>query len=114
MSARFYVVSVADCEELSSDHLGPVSTYMASCNGGCKNFNTKDAKWFKIDAAGYDSGKKQWASQVLINSKSPSIQSYRVVNLSSHYECGIADGNSWTSTIPASLTSGEYVGCYVQ
>ncbi|KAH8107920.1 glycosyl hydrolase family 61-domain-containing protein [Cristinia sonorae] len=69
-----------------ADHLGPVSTYMASCNGDCTSFNTANAKWFKIDAAGYDSGKKQWASQQLIN-----------------------NGNKWTSTIPASLADGQYL-----
>lgn len=49
------------------DHLGPVSTYMTSCNGDCTKFsNPSGAKWFKIDAAGYDSSEKQWASDKLI------------------------------------------------
>ncbi|THH31807.1 hypothetical protein EUX98_g2390 [Antrodiella citrinella] len=71
-----------------ADHLGPVSTYMASCNGDCSklDLNATKVQWFKIDAAGYDSSKKQWASTVLIN-----------------------NGNSWTSTIPASLTDGQYL-----
>ncbi|KAK7687070.1 hypothetical protein QCA50_009570 [Cerrena zonata] len=70
-----------------ADHLGPVSTYMASCNGDCTKFSDpSSAKWFKIDAAGYDSSKKQWASAKLI-----------------------ADGASWTSTIPASLAAGQYL-----
>ncbi|CAL1707592.1 unnamed protein product [Somion occarium] len=69
-----------------SDHLGPVSTYMASCNGDCTKFNPSGAKWFKIDAAGYDSSSKQWASAKLV-----------------------ADGASWTSTIPSSLAAGDYL-----
>jgi len=66
------------------DHLGPVSTYMASCNGDCTTFNASSAKWFKLDAGGYDNG--QWASAKLM-----------------------ADNNSWTSTIPETLLSGQYL-----
>ncbi|KAL0956357.1 hypothetical protein HGRIS_002507 [Hohenbuehelia grisea] len=66
------------------DHLGPVSTYMTSCNGDCTTFDVTGARWFKIDAAGYDNG--QWASAKLI-----------------------ADGSSWTSTIPAGLAPGQYL-----
>ncbi|TCD71245.1 Esterase/lipase/thioesterase [Steccherinum ochraceum] len=69
-----------------ADHLGPVSVYMASCNGDCTKFNAASGKWFKIDAAGYDAGKKQWASTQLIN-----------------------NGDKWTSTIPASLAPGQYL-----
>jgi hypothetical protein len=46
------------------EHLGPVSTYMASCNGNCVTFNATSAKWFKLDAGGYDNG--QWAAAKLI------------------------------------------------
>lgn len=66
------------------DHLGPVSHYMASCNGDCKQFDTSDAQWFKVDEAGYDNG--VWASTTLIKD-----------NLSS------------TMTIPAALKPGEYL-----
>lgn len=68
------------------DHLGPVTTYMADCNNDCTNFDAASGKWFKIDAAGYDSKKKQWASDVVR-----------------------ANGNTWTSTIPASLAPGQYL-----
>ncbi|KAJ8454291.1 hypothetical protein ONZ45_g8731 [Pleurotus djamor] len=66
------------------DHLGPVSTYMASCNSDCSQFDVSGARWFKIDAAGYDNG--QWASAKLM-----------------------ADGMSWTSKIPAQLAPGQYL-----
>lgn len=49
-----------------TDHLGPVSTYMTSCGKDCATFDVKGARWFKIDAAGYDSG--SWASTKLIQS----------------------------------------------
>lgn len=80
---------------------------MASCNGQCQSFNTKDAKWFKIDAAGYDSAKKQWASTVLINGRSALVCAGRFAD-----RMWDTDGDSWTSTIPASIASGEYVRCY--
>jgi hypothetical protein len=66
------------------DHRGPVTTWMTSCGGSCKNFDPTKAKFFKIDEAGYQNG--QWASQKLIQ-----------------------QGNSWTVTIPSSLGSGEYL-----
>ncbi|EIN12107.1 hypothetical protein PUNSTDRAFT_154790 [Punctularia strigosozonata HHB-11173 SS5] len=69
-----------------ADHLGPVSSYMASCNGDCANFNVKGAQWFKIDASGYDQSTSTWASAELI-----------------------ANNNSWTSTVPKQLASGHYL-----
>ncbi|KAF8160838.1 glycosyl hydrolase family 61-domain-containing protein [Crassisporium funariophilum] len=68
------------------DHQGPVSTYMASCNGDCATFGANDARWFKIDADGYDPSNRQWAAAKLI-----------------------ASGSSWTSTIPAALAPGQYL-----
>jgi hypothetical protein len=65
---------------------------MTSCNGQCQDLNLdldqggKDLKWFKIDAQGYDSSKKTWASQDLI-----------------------AAGDAWTSTIPKGLKPGQYL-----
>ncbi|CDO72529.1 Auxilliary Activities Family 9 protein [Trametes cinnabarina] len=67
-----------------ADHQGPVSTYMASCNGDCSKFDVSDAKWFKIDAAGYSNGK--WAATQLID-----------------------NGYKWTSVIPSELKAGEYL-----
>jgi hypothetical protein len=37
---------------------------MASCNGDCTTFNATSAKWFKLDAGGYDNG--QWAAAKLM------------------------------------------------
>lgn len=51
-----------------SDHLGPVTTFMASCNGDCSTFEASNGQWFKIDQGGYTNG--QWASAKLIASTS--------------------------------------------
>ncbi|KAI8992995.1 glycosyl hydrolase family 61-domain-containing protein [Trametes punicea] len=67
-----------------ADHMGPVSTYMASCNGDCSKFDVSGAKWFKIDAAGYSNGK--WAATQLID-----------------------NGYKWTSTVPSQLKAGQYL-----
>ncbi|KAF8639584.1 hypothetical protein AX17_001485 [Amanita inopinata Kibby_2008] len=69
-----------------ADHQGPVSTYMTSCNGDCSTFVTDNAKWFKLDADGYDPSSKQWAADKLR-----------------------ANNNSWTSTIPSGLAPGQYL-----
>ena len=67
-----------------ADHLGPVSTYMTSCDGDCESFDASSAQWFKVDASGYSDG--EWASAQLI-----------------------ANGNKWYSTIPSELKPGQYV-----
>ncbi|KAF5380590.1 hypothetical protein D9615_004610 [Tricholomella constricta] len=68
------------------DHQGPVSTYMASCNGDCTTFSANSARWFKLDAEGYDPATRQWAADKLR-----------------------ANDNSWVSTIPAGLAPGQYL-----
>ena len=64
-----------DC---GTDHLGPVSTYMTLCVGGCSKFLANDAQWFKIDAKGFDS---EWASKDLIKSWFCRLGSGRVTTL---------------------------------
>ncbi|KAI0074170.1 glycoside hydrolase [Panus rudis PR-1116 ss-1] len=69
--------------------ISPVMVYMANCNGACTTANTASLTWFKIDEAGLISGNYNngtWAQGELI-----------------------ANNNSWTSTIPASLVPGEYM-----
>ncbi|KAI0665960.1 glycoside hydrolase [Trametes maxima] len=68
--------------------IGPVMVYMASCGGACTSANPSSLSWFKIDEKGLISGSVAngtWAQGELI-----------------------ANGNTWTSTIPASLAPGEY------
>jgi hypothetical protein len=62
------------------DHQGPVWTYMAPCNGDCANLNLaldqggQNVKWFKIDAKGYDTSAKRWASDDVIAGTTLSIE----------------------------------------
>ena len=72
---QFYLPYTVGSLQWPADHLGPVTTFMASCNGDCSNFKATDGKWFKIDEGGYADGK--WASQKLIAGAS---------DCSSHYE----------------------------
>ena len=57
-------------QQWPSGHKGPVTTFMASCDGDCSGFMASDGKWFKIDQAGYTNG--QWASEKLIAGRSDS------------------------------------------
>ncbi|GLB37461.1 putative glycosyl hydrolase family 61 [Lyophyllum shimeji] len=68
--------------------IGPVMVYMAKCPGSCTSANPSSLSWFKIDQAGLISGTLTtglWGQGQLV-----------------------ANNNSWTSTIPASLPAGEY------
>ncbi|KAF5324110.1 hypothetical protein D9619_011383 [Psilocybe cf. subviscida] len=69
---------------------GPQLTYLAQCSGSsCDSANAKSLKWFKIDQAGLLSGtvaNGQWAAGKMI-----------------------AQNNSWTTTIPSSVPSGNYL-----
>jgi len=69
-----------------ADHQGPVSTYMASCNDDCTSFSASNARWFKLDAVGYEPSTRQWAADKLR-----------------------ANNNSWVSTIPAGIAPGQYL-----
>ncbi|PBK95460.1 glycoside hydrolase family 61 protein [Armillaria gallica] len=68
--------------------IGPVMVYMAKCPSTCSSATTSSLEWFKIDQAGLISGTLDgglWGMGELV-----------------------ANNNSWTSTIPASLAPGEY------
>jgi cellulase len=87
--------------EWPTSHVGPVMTYLASCNGSCSNIKEEDVEafkqrlvWVKIDELGWlnstgwdvlDLG-GTWATNVLI-----------------------ANGYSWVVRIPEGLKEGEYV-----
>ncbi|KAA8649055.1 hypothetical protein EYZ11_003688 [Aspergillus tanneri] len=75
--------------EWPESHHGPVITYLASCNGDCSSVDPVSLKFFKIDAKGLIDGSSppgHWASDDLIS-----------------------NNNSWTTTIPSSVSSGNYV-----
>ncbi|KDR72743.1 hypothetical protein GALMADRAFT_270683 [Galerina marginata CBS 339.88] len=70
--------------------IGPMITYLAQCPGStCTGVSAKTLKWFKIDQAGLLSGTAYsgtWASGQMINQNS-----------------------TWTSTIPTTVPSGNYM-----
>ncbi|KAF5353259.1 hypothetical protein D9756_007779 [Leucocoprinus leucothites] len=69
---------------------GPQLTYLAKCSGSsCDSANAGSLKWFKIDEAGLLSGtigSGTWGAGKMV-----------------------ADNSSWTTTIPASVPSGQYL-----
>lgn len=64
-------------------NIGPVLTYVAKCSGDCKDADKTALKFVKIDESGIDLSTQVWASGKLI-----------------------ADGNSWTTTVPKTLAPG--------
>ncbi|KAL6236938.1 glycosyl hydrolase family 61-domain-containing protein [Aspergillus navahoensis] len=75
--------------EWPESHHGPVIDYIASCNGDCTTVDKTTLEWVKISESGLIDGSSApgtWASDNLI-----------------------ANNNSWTVTIPSSLTAGGYV-----
>ncbi|KAF2966522.1 hypothetical protein GQX73_g7038 [Xylaria multiplex] len=66
--------------------IGPVLTYVAQCSGDCKDADKTALRWVKIDEEGWDSSTKTWASRKLID-----------------------NNNTWTTTVPSTLASGNYV-----
>lgn len=69
-------------------HHGPVIDYLASCNGDCASVDKTSLSFAKIDEEGLISGDNpgHWASDELM-----------------------ANGMSWTVTIPSSVAPGNYV-----
>ena len=100
----YHLTHVINTQQWPADHKGPVTTFMASCNGDCSSFTASNGKWFKIDQGGYTNG--QWASDKLIASTSDCFRCFEsCINLLFRD----ADGNKWTTNIPAGLASGQYV-----
>jgi hypothetical protein len=90
-AAKLYIDSVKAGSQISfywtnwpSAHLGPVMTYLAKCNGDCRDNDPSSLSYFKIDEKGWENGK--WATQELI-----------------------ANNNSWTVTIPSDIAAGNYL-----
>ncbi|KAJ4358588.1 uncharacterized protein N0V89_003172 [Didymosphaeria variabile] len=74
--------------EWTSDHPGPIMTYLANCAGDCTTFSGSTGNvWVKIHQAGYDSTlDPPWASKRLPTQNS-----------------------TWSVTLPAKLAAGEYL-----
>ncbi|MCJ1285298.1 hypothetical protein MMC26_004638 [Xylographa opegraphella] len=92
--ATYVTVAAGETVELQwsvwpSSHHGPVIDYLANCNGDCVNVDKTTLLFNKIDGVGLLSDTDTpgyWASDQLI-----------------------ANNNSWTVTIPATLAPGNYV-----
>ncbi|KAI0364624.1 hypothetical protein BV20DRAFT_826028 [Pilatotrama ljubarskyi] len=55
-------------------NVGPLLTYMASCgSGGCANFDSSNAKWFKIEEAGKQKD-GTWAQAKLMQGQAAEVQ----------------------------------------
>ncbi|KAI0350297.1 hypothetical protein OH77DRAFT_1087377 [Trametes cingulata] len=55
-------------------NVGPMLTYMASCgSGGCANFDSSNAKWFKIEEAGKQKD-GTWAQAKLMQGQAADVQ----------------------------------------
>lgn len=70
-------------------HKGPVIDYLANCNGPCETVDKATLKWFKISESGLidkSITNGYWATDQLI-----------------------ANNNTWTTTIPSSIATGNYV-----
>ncbi|CAN8099735.1 unnamed protein product [Discula destructiva] len=69
-------------------HPGPVLTYAALCPDDCTSptLDKTALEWVKIDEAGYSTADQTWASDDIA-----------------------ANNNSWTTTVPSTLASGNYV-----
>ena len=107
LSQSYYCPQSFSQKKTTLDHQGPVSTYMASCNGDCSTFAANDALWFKIDADGYDSTTRQWAAAKLISSMS--MDGFSISNQLLSSAINPLDNSSWTSKIPPGLAPGQYV-----
>ncbi|KAF3238132.1 hypothetical protein TWF217_001774 [Orbilia oligospora] len=67
-----------------TNHIGPILTYLADCNGNCATAIGSQLSWFKIDEAGYNG--RLWATEVLQK-----------------------QGKSYTIQLPKTLKDGQYL-----
>ncbi|KAH6887689.1 glycosyl hydrolase family 61-domain-containing protein [Thelonectria olida] len=67
-------------------HIGPVFTYVAKCSGDCADADKTTLKWVKIDESGIDLDTQTWAATDLIK-----------------------NNNTWVTTVPSTLSAGNYV-----
>lgn len=79
-------ISIVWDPEWPDSHMGPVLDYLAACNGDCESVSKESLRFFKIDGAGYDKSKGEWAAEALRK-----------------------NGNSWLVQIPSDLKAGNYV-----
>lgn len=81
---------------------GPLLTYLASCGSTtCDEFDSRTAKWFKIDQVGRDSS-GNWVQQQI---SQPFHYSHIYLALRPY----TVDGNVYSASLPNNLAPGEYL-----
>ncbi|KAF5329908.1 hypothetical protein D9758_018257 [Tetrapyrgos nigripes] len=88
--------------------MGPVTDYIASCNGECSKFDAANADWVKLAEFGLD--KSQSVSSELRNAMDGKPEPYYPKEQGLW---GIAklvqESSTWTVTIPQGLKNGQYL-----
>ncbi|KAK1224831.1 hypothetical protein PQX77_012243 [Marasmius sp. AFHP31] len=85
--------------------MGPIITYIGSCNGDCKSVDASQIGWQKIDFAGLNGGSPV---QHLLSSMEKKPEPYRSDGLWAMAQM-IENGSSYSSKIPSGLKKGQYM-----
>ncbi|KAL0066782.1 hypothetical protein AAF712_006177 [Marasmius tenuissimus] len=85
--------------------MGPTLTYIASCNGDCRNANAADLDWVKIQYSGLNGGSITDQLRNAMNSKSEPYRTEGVWAMAQLVE----DGSSYTHKIPEGIPNGQYI-----
>ncbi|KAK1224835.1 hypothetical protein PQX77_012250 [Marasmius sp. AFHP31] len=85
--------------------MGPTLTYIASCNGDCKNTNAADLDWVKIQYSGLNGGS---ITDQLRNAMSSKSEPYKTDGVWAMAQL-VEDGSTYTHNIPQGLKNGQYM-----
>lgn len=85
--------------------MGPTITYIAACNGDCRNVNAADLDWVKIQYSGLNGGSITDKLRSAMNSKP---EPYRTSGVWAMAQL-IEDGSTYTHSIPQGLKNGGYI-----
>ncbi|KAJ8090224.1 hypothetical protein PM082_018819 [Marasmius tenuissimus] len=85
--------------------MGPIITYIGSCNGDCKSVDASQIGWQKIDFAGLNPGNIIDHLRSSMEKKPEPYRSDGLWALASMIE----NGSSYTSKIPSELKKGQYM-----
>ncbi|KAL0066777.1 hypothetical protein AAF712_006169 [Marasmius tenuissimus] len=85
--------------------MGPIITYIGSCNGDCKSVDASQIGWQKIDFAGLNPGNIIDHLRSSMEKKPEPYRSDGLWALASMIE----NGSSYTSKIPSGLKKGQYM-----
>ncbi|KAL0570365.1 hypothetical protein V5O48_011595 [Marasmius crinis-equi] len=85
--------------------MGPIYTYIGSCNGDCKSVNAADIDWVKIQEDGLDGGDIE---DKLRSAMAAKPEPYRTSGVWAMAKL-VESGSTYTHTIPNGLKSGQYI-----